>query len=111
MHRLPHPESQGRVTGRNVEFPAMPWTHDTKHIVGSALDFSFGQRTALVGAGAAEGGDFPSVMKQGDILPRDRHGLLRSFRKFGNRNGLRVVHDVVVFSDASRLRDDGIQKL
>jgi hypothetical protein len=35
-------------------------------------------------------------MKQGDILPRDRHGLLRSFGKFRNGNGLRVVHEVVV---------------
>jgi hypothetical protein len=29
---------------------------------------------------------------------------LRSFRKFKNGNGLRVVQDIVVFSDASRLR-------
>jgi hypothetical protein len=89
----------------------MPWTHDAQHAVSSALDVSFGQRAALVGACAADCGDFPAIMKQDDILPRDRHGLLRSFRKFGNRNGLRVVHDVVVFSDASHLRDDGIQKL
>jgi hypothetical protein len=75
----------------------VPWTRDTQHTVGSALDFSFGQRAALVGAGAAECGDFSSVMKQGNILPRERYGLLRSFRKFGNGNGLRVVHAVVVF--------------
>jgi hypothetical protein len=35
-------------------------------------------------------------MKQGDNPPRERHRFLRSFGKFGNGDGLRVVHDVVV---------------
>ena len=97
MHRLPHPKSQGHVTGRNVEFPAVPRTHHTQHTVRSALDGSFGKRAAIVGAGAADCGDFSSVMKQGDIPPSERHRLLCSFLKFGNGDGLRIVHDVVVF--------------